>query len=390
VNEETLRTPAEFSSRLAAHLDAFRDPALQLPSPAQLAVLVEAMFFASLHEEEARRVDFGVAWQPDADECAAVIALGAPVVVTPRNLAKLAPATLGESTAIAVRQIRGDLAAWALLQRSVSSMQPLTIRTLDAGVLRVDYNGVARALYSRGEVVLLGDDSAVPLPVQWLTRTFAAWSTNAVGPWNVDPRASIVARLATEVMLHRHGGMILVMSAECPEPTGVRIHYGVTEGADTLAKRYAQVVRDVAANAQLARVKASRPRAPDGRVLVRDEDQIAFAETFELVARLTAVDNALLIDTDLKVRGFGVQVIEGEAPAISFRHTNPYTGDSHVDELSTFKGTRHPAGVIYCMRQPREAAAIIVSQDGHVTLALKDPEGSVQVVGSYDHAFGWR
>jgi hypothetical protein len=52
---------------------------------------------------------------------------------------------------------------------------------------------------------------------------------------------------------------------------------------------------------------------------------------------------------------------------MQFRHRNPYSGESHFDDLSTFKGTRHPAGVIYCMRQPREAAAIIVSQDGHLT-----------------------
>jgi hypothetical protein len=42
------------------------------------------------------------------------------------------------------------------------------------------------------------------------------------------------------------------------------------------------------------------------------------------------------------------------------------------------------------MRQPREAAAIIVSQDRHLSLALKDHAGFVQVIGSYDHAFGWR
>ena len=110
---------------------------------------------------------------------------------------------------------------------------------------------------------------------------------------------------------------------------------------------------------------------------MRDEDQIAFAETIELVARLTAVDNALLLDTDLNVRGFGVQVIEGETPQHELPAPRTRTPrDVHVDDLSTFKGTRHPAGVIYCMRQPREAAAIIVSQDGHLTLAIKDAPGS--------------
>ncbi|HEY0191507.1 MAG TPA: hypothetical protein VGC42_10330 [Kofleriaceae bacterium] len=389
MNEERLASPGEFVAALASHLGQFQVASLVLPSPAQLTALIEAMFFASLHEEEARRVDFGVAWQLDSRDCAAVVTLAHPVRLTPKNLAKLAPATWGEATALALRPDGDHIVAWAILERTAAAHQPLTIRALDAGVLRVDYAGVPRALYARGEIVLLGGDHDVHAPARWLTQTFAAWSANA-SAMGVDLRATVIARIAIQVLGHRHGGMILVMPAELPEPHGVRVHYPVDLGADVLVKRYAQVVRDVAAEQALARLKGSRPRSPDGRVSVRDEDQIAFAEAIELVARLTAVDNALLIDTDLRVRGFGVQVIEGEAPQASFGHLHPYTGNHHSDDLSSFTGTRHPAGVIYCMRQPREAAAIIVSQDGHLSLALKDRTGLVQVIGSYEHAFGWR
>ena len=390
MNEERLGSPSEFASQLATHLARFRVPALALPDRAQLAALVDATFFASLHEEEARRVDFGVAWQPDARECAAVIALASPVRLTPKNLAKLAPATWGEATAIALRPEGGAVVAWALLERSAAEHQPLTIRALDVGVLRVDYAGVPRALYSRGEIILLGDERDVQTPSKWLTQAFAAWRHSADPASGVELRAAVLTRIAMQVLAHRHGGMILVMPADTAPPLGVRVHYPVADGTNVLATRFAQVVRDVATSERLARLKGSRPRAPSGRVSVRDEDQIAFAETIELIARLTAVDNALLLDTDLNVRGFGVQVIEGEAPQTSFRHSNPYHDDVHIDDLSTFKGTRHPAGVIYCMRQPREAAAIIVSQDGHLTLAIRDRDQVVQVIGSYDHAFGWR
>lgn len=389
MNEERLGSPSEFATQLASHLARFRDPRLPIPDPTQLALLVDAMFFASLHEEEARRVDFGVAWQPDGHDCTAVVAMATPVLVTPKNLAKLAPATSGEATSIALRRVGDEIVAWAILERSTAMHQPLTIRALDAGVLRVDYAGIPRALYARGEILLLGGEREVQAPSRWLTQTFAAWSAKTNSSAGVDLRAAVVTRIALQVLTHRHGGMILLMPADV-EPRGVRVHYAVDKGGDVLVKRYERIVRDVPADEQLARLKGSRPRRPDGRVSVRDEDQIAFAETIELVARLTAVDNALLLDTDLKIRGFGVQVIEGETPQTSFRHLNPYSGDAHVDDLSTFKGTRHPAGVIYCMRQPREAAAIIVSQDGHLTLAIKDGQGEIQVVGSYDHAFGWR
>jgi len=113
------------------------------------------------------------------------------------------------------------------------------------------------------------------------------------------------------------------------------------------------------------------------------------AKAIDLLARQTAIDNAVLLDTDLRLRGFGVQVIEGDAPQMTFEHADPYTDDVHVDDLSTFKGTRHPAAVIFCMRQPQAAAAIIASQDGRLSLAVKNARGGVEVVGSYERAFGW-
>jgi hypothetical protein len=386
VNEEQLESPRRFAERLATHLAGFAVPAAPLPSDAELAELVEAMFFASLHEEEARRTEFSVAWQPAAHECAAVITLVAPVPVTPVNLSKLAPATWHESTSIAVRRDGDALVAWALLEHNAHTDQPLTIRAVAVGVLRVEYAGVARALYARGEIRMLGGQNAVKAPARYLTDTFASRSA---GSDSLDLRALVVLRLAARALEHGHGGMILVIPAELPTARGVRMHYGLADGASLLANRYEALLRDVASEDRLARLKGSRSRAGDGRALVRDEAQIAFADAIDLVARLTAIDNALLLDTDLVIRGFGVQVIEGDTPQIRFEHVNPYTDDVHVDDLTTFKGTRHPAGVLFCMRQEGAAAAIIASQDRHLSLAVKDAHGVLKVIGSYEHAFGW-
>ena len=91
MNEERLGTPAELAERLARHLDALPAPQAPLPSGADLAELVEVMFFASMHEEEGRRSIFNVAWQPGSKDCGALVAIATPVPVTPKNLAKLAP-----------------------------------------------------------------------------------------------------------------------------------------------------------------------------------------------------------------------------------------------------------------------------------------------------------
>ncbi len=389
VNQERLGSPAEFARQLSRHLGVLADLAHPLPAEEELARLVDVAFFASLHEEEGSRRQFNVAWQPGSGGCLAVVEM-APVPATPKNLAKLAPATQHEATSIAVRPAGGELVAWALLQRSSGAESPLTIRALAPGVLRVEVGGVPRALFARGEMRFLGGAHEVASPARALTAIFPRWAAEADPAHGVDLRAAVVTRIALRALDHGHGGMILLMSAEMDASVGVRVHYPVSEGADLLARRYDDVIRDVALAHRVDRLRGSRPRAGDGRVSVRDEAQIAFAEAIDVVARLTAIDNAVLIDTDLRLRGFGVQVLEGGAPQRTFEHVSPYGDDTHVDDLSTFKGTRHPAGVIFCMRQERAAAAIIASQDGRLSLALKDEAGAVSVLGSYERAFGWR
>src|SRR5262249_54067548 len=159
-------------------------------------------------------------------------------------------------------------------------------------------------------------------PAQILSGTFAAWSEDVRG---IDARAAIITRIAARALDHQHGGMILIIPADVAAPIGVRIHYAVDDGTNVLARRYADVIRDVASEQRFQRLVESRPRAVDGRVTVRDEAQIAFAEAIDLIARLTAIDNAVLLDTDLRLRAFGVQVLEGDAPRMSFEHADPYT-----------------------------------------------------------------
>lgn len=384
--DERLGSPDDFANALGAHLEG-----VDLPDLHELRALVEVAFFASLNEEEGRQIEFTMAWMRGAGPDRAVFELARPVLATPKNVAKLAPSTSREATAIAVRRAGDGLEAWALMQQNEAREQPLTLRALAPGVLRVELGGVPRALYTRGEIRLLGGEHEVKSPSRRLTAAFACWVREADPEAHVDPRAALVTRIAARALEHGHGGMILIVPADAPEPLGVRVHYDVGAGADVLARRFAELVRDVPLEGRLSRIAASRLRGSDGHVRVRDEAQLRAADAVEFVARLTAIDNALLLDTDLRVRGFGVQVIEAAAPdGQSFQHVSPYSDDVHTDDLSTFKGTRHPAGVIFCLRQPGEAAAIIASQDGRLSLATKDARGVVEVLGSYERAFGWR
>lgn len=389
MNKVQLGSWNAFAQQLTQHLGAVAEPGPGLPDAREIEQLVELAFFASLHEEEARRIEFTLAWTGDARGGDAIVTMQTPVVATPSSIAKLAPATQRDATSLAVRRDGDALVIWALLRNGSLAESPLMIRSLAPGVLHIDYAGSPRALYARGETILFGVSHAVKSPARRLTEAFTCWADGAAPATRIDARAATVTRVAARALQHGHGGMILLVPANA-EPHGVRVHYPINGGADVLAKRYAELIGGSDETERLARIAASRLRDIDGRVGVRDEAQIRYDEAIDFVARLTATDNALLLDTDLRVRGFGAQVIESDAPLHLFEHVNPYTDDVHVDDLSTFKGTRHPAGVIFALRQPGEAAAIIASQDGRLSLVVKDARGVVEVLGSYERAFGWR
>jgi hypothetical protein len=384
VNDERVGSTHDFADEVARHLEGG-----DLPDAGELRVLLETAFFASLNEEEGRRLGFTLAWTSNAGAEHEAFELARPIAATPKSVAKLAPATTREATAIAVRREGSGLVLWALLQHNEAREPPLTIHALGPGVLKVVHRGIPRALYTGGQILALEPEHPVESPARRLTATFACWSRDADPVTRIDARAALVTRVAARALEHAHGGMILVVPADV-EPEGVRVHYAIRAGADVLLRRYAELVGSLPPGERLARIAASRARRPDGHMNVRDEAQLRAAEAVEFVARLTAIDNALLLDTDLRVRGFGVQVIEGQALPYEFRHRDPYSNDAHLDDLSTFKGTRHPAGVVFCLRQPGQAAAIIASQDGRLSLATKDVRGVVEVLGSYERAFGWR
>src|SRR5262249_13641972 len=154
-----------------------------------------------------------------------------------------------------------ELVAWALLQQSSQVESPLTIRALAPGVLRVDDAGIPRALYARGEILLLGGPHEVKSPARLLTSTFPPWSGEADPAVGTGPRSAAVTRIAKLALEHGHGGMILLVPADLSAPLGVRVHYPVGEGADMLATRYADLIRGVAVQDRLERLRGSGPRA---------------------------------------------------------------------------------------------------------------------------------
>jgi len=254
--------------------------------------------------------------------------------------------------------------------------------------LLVEDTGTPVALYARGRILEATEHMVVA--TRELTRTFSAWREEASAEEReVAARASAVARLAPMMLALGHGGMILVLSAN-EAANGLSPRYECGSGADRLALAYEKLMHDAKPNDRLFRLWRGEGSAATGAVHVFSSQQIAYDEAAAFAARLTGIDGALQVNTELMLTAFGVKVsrrADESQYTRPVRLINPYTAEERVGTLEDFPGTRHRAGATFCMNQT-EATAIIASQDGRLTLAVKRGE-DVVVIGPYEYGFGW-
>jgi DNA integrity scanning protein DisA with diadenylate cyclase activity len=102
---------------------------------------------------------------------------------------------------------------------------------------------------------------------------------------------------------------------------------------------------------------------------VAEED---LADAADLAARLSAVDGALVVRSDLSVIGFGAEIVlDAAVPITAFEVTgHPLrAGDWPAVDSESF-GMRHRSA-LRCIATADGAAAFVVSQDGTVTFMWK-------------------
>jgi hypothetical protein len=107
----------------------------------------------------------------------------------------------------------------------------------------------------------------------------------------------------------------------------------------------------------------------DDATLIAEED---LAGAAELVARLSAVDGALLVTSDLRVVGFGAEIVSDATRHIDAHEVagHPARAESWPTVDSESFGMRHRSA-LRCVAATERAAAFVVSQDGTVSFFWK-------------------
>lgn len=310
------------------------------------------------------------------------------------ELRRLAPAVPFETALIGAHVVKERLKIWGMAHSGPAWLAPTwggrnlvpnwtydpIIHVTGPGHLAVRSAGKLVGALERGLVV---DATLDVFDSEWLPALFQnerehvralhdASQAHVASPTSVEH--SLVGKLSQQ-MLRRaiqlvrgahHGGLILVVNtAAGRSPTGLRLKYGL--GQDEPSHRYRSLLLRV-----LEATAATTTRPSVGWADFASNQSAEFmaleADVFEIsrvLANLTAIDGALVLDKRFGILGFGAEVsAELPSPRVVFRALDAEGRTRQPEEVENV-GTRHRAAYRFVSDNP-DGLAVVISQDGGV------------------------
>ena len=322
------------------------------------------------------------------------------------ELRRLAPAVPFETALIAAHAEHGKLRIWGVAHSGPAWLAPSwggrslvpnwtydpIIHVTAPGRLAVRCAGQLIGALERGVVV----DAALDVfDSNWLRALFARErqviqaehaALQAQGAVRTSVEHSMIGKVAQQMLRRaiqlvrgaRHGGLILIVDtagrAERPL-SGLRLKYSFTQ--DEPSHRYRtllfQIVEAVAAITSKESV-GWLDFVSNQSVRFEELEQALF-EHSRVLANLTAIDGALVLDKRFDVLGFGAEVsAELPTPERVWRAVDTEGQVRKPEEIENV-GTRHRAAYRFVNDHP-DGLAVVISQDGGVTF-VANREGRV-------------
>lgn len=412
----TYAFPANLADQVIARWHTFvarhDQPAPPLPPAACLRMILETAFFASFAREEGRELRFVLCCAPsteiprEGEGDVPVVHFEHPRPLTPDTLRSLAPAVNPTSAALLVRvpeensdslqcEIAGVLNVGSHLARSRSgrafyhrpSPYALLVDVRDAGELHVYRGGVKLAMLKSGRLqdqlaysgleflpisdIMAGGTDAlrerIQRPISEPSRESADFEWTAL--------LNTILCIVNGMKEHGHGATLLLVAPGAETSLPVRMKFAVDDRECMVTDRFVDFVntrhRLTAARANFAATGGGREGVSNlkNATFVAEED---LADAADLAARLSAVDGALILRSDLAVVGFGAEIVLNTARRVdAFEVTGHPLRNREwpMIDSDTF-GMRHRSAV-RCIASADHAAAFVVSQDGMVTFMWK-------------------
>lgn len=371
------------------------------PSVAVIERLLDIAFFASLLAEEGRPVRVCLAYAPEIMSTplpSSFRRLSSAIPLNPRALRKIAPALNPHRSMIAVRSNGVELEMWALIhhgsgtevrtgdrvryQNPRATHAKLTVTTFGPGSIDVNCFGEQLLAFRGGTSVArrLGESPSISLVLE---RALNGFEKPPLFDMQLVRASNALTKIVGAIGSANHGGTIIITNGTLHDPM-LEFNPSYTfEGGD-------QSLKD-AVHTRATFVRTSiECVAGGGDAMVtcaddcRMQADLAWREAAEYVANLAGVDGAVVLTFALEILGFGVMIKSTPRnDDLRVLHQNALDTPATMKDTDFARvgGARHQSAVRWCSGHPNGGFAIVVSQDGDITVVNGLSENCVNLLG---------
>lgn len=353
-----------------------------LQSGSQVSSLLNDLFWMSMNAEEGRPV-VGSVCICSPEEAPRSRSLTTPVEVSPQALVQLFVAS--PANPLAIHLEHGVLSVWGFLD--ACPMFTLRVLVPEVGTLVVSEDTSVIAVFQRGAVLL-------PRPID---RTdWALLLAKALGEAPFPERAALAARfreVAFAMHSQGHGGALVIAPAF--EPGGNTADVAIKYRFDPKGSNCVRDANDelVTAQQRLQNAMAQSPAGGDVPRLISllessvEAHRQLLIKLLRSVGELSRIDGAVVMDTDLRVHGFGAK-LSGTQESFTVAVLDTITTSVSEVPISSLGGMRHQSAARYVHRNT-DSMVVVASQDGRLTLfAWVMDRGQVAAVCGLEH-YAW-
>jgi hypothetical protein len=328
----------------------------EAPDAAAIEAIVDAAFWASLRREEGYTPKISLAFL-SPEQAGGPLRFEQRLPLDPVALSRLAPAVERPGIHLGVWRDDSGLCVWG----TTRDVPPLcfVLEVIAPGLLVVKYRRgretgkYVNVVVLEGDMVKFVDERGTSLPdcPELLTHLLGFGA-----PEPTTDSVNVLVQLAASMRMHGRGGSLLV----------------VPQGSDAWRESIVRPVLYAAGPPYSELAELMRREAAERATTIWQESLI---DAVEMVAGLTAVDGAAIINERYEVLAFGAKIgrREGGAQVERVVLTEPVVGDSAVVVNPVqLGGTRHMSAAQFVQDQ-QGAVALVASQDGRFTVFAWSP-----------------
>ncbi len=356
--QETAATGSEFSSVFLKG---------NIPSPEHLALIIDVAYWASFATEEGDPVVASIMLK-QSEHASDTFHFDTPLDFSSKTLVKLGPALENPKADIGIWPDQsGILKIWGFTPSTHELIKPdFWIQILGPGRVLIMFSGRTIAAMTGNQAVFIDPRSIF----QTLMPRIAAQAQPGETKLLNLLRYNAILKMVQQMRAHGKGGIILVVPENKNWMQSIKLPIKYTGGANFLdmSPNQTQLPSPDSPGFNNVLLLIEEMNLPHQKDWIEAWQQVQ--QQISRIARLTAVDGALVMTFNRYVYCFGAKIRAQNIKASSadLQIIEPFEG--HVDmtvPYSSLSGTRHQSAAQFAYDQPG-SIAITASQDGNVTI----------------------